>query len=286
MSIVTNKALLERAKAGHYAVPAFNTNNLEYTQAILRAASELKAPVILEAAQSEVDYMDGHVFVAMVTQMVSKLSIPVGIHLDHGPDYEETVRCLNYGFTSVMYDGSGVSLDENIAITKMVVKAAHACGVTVEGEVGVIGQAADSPEGKQSDMIGIADPGDCERFVKETGVDCLAAAIGNAHGIYKKKPELRFDVLAEIEKRVKIPLVLHGGTGIPEDDLRKAITMGVSKINFSTVMRKGCLETLAETLRNNPGDWDLMKLLTPAKEKMVEIAKQHIKMCMSDNKAW
>jgi ketose-bisphosphate aldolase len=286
MSIVTNKALLERAKAGHYAVPAFNTNNLEYTQAILRAASELKAPDILEAAQSEIDYMDGHVFVAMVTQMVSKLSIPVGIHLDHGPDYEEVIRCLNYGFTSVMYDGSGVSLDENIAITRMVVKAAHACGVTVEGEVGVIGQAADSPEGKQSDLIGIADPGDCERFVKETGIDCLAAAIGNAHGIYKKKPELRFDVLAEIEKRVKIPLVLHGGTGIPEEDLRKAITMGVSKINFSTVMRKGCLETLAETLRNNPGDWDLMKLLTPAKEKMVEIAKQHIKMCMSDNKAW
>jgi fructose-bisphosphate aldolase class II len=286
MSIVTNKALLERAKAGHYAVPAFNTNNLEYTQAILQAASELRAPVIVEAAQSEIDYMDGHVFVDMVTRMVSKLSIPVGIHLDHGPSYEEVIRCLNYGFTSVMYDGSGGSLDENIAVTRMVVKSAHACGVPVEGEVGVIGQAADSPEGKQSDMIGIADPGDCERFVKETGIDCLAAAIGNAHGIYKKKPVLRFDVLAEIEKRTKIPLVLHGGTGIPEDDLRKAITMGVCKINFSTVMRKGCLETLAETLQNNPGDWDLMKLLTPAKEKMVEIAKQHIKMCMSDNKAW
>jgi ketose-bisphosphate aldolase len=286
VSIVTNKALLERAKAGHYAVPAFNTNNLEYTQAILQAAAELNAPVILEAAQSEIDYMDGHVFVAMVTAMVAKLSIPVGIHLDHGPSYEEVLRCLNYGFPSVMYDGSSVSLDENIAITKTVVRAAHACGVTVEGEVGVIGQAADSPEGKQSDLIGIADPGDCERFVKETGIDCLAAAIGNAHGIYKKKPELRFDVLAEIEKRVRIPLVLHGGTGIPEDDLRKAITMGVSKINFSTVMRKGCLETLAQTLRDNPGDWDLMKLLTPAKEKMVEIAKQHMKMCMCDGKAW
>ncbi|MDR1904697.1 MAG: class II fructose-bisphosphate aldolase [Treponema sp.] len=285
MSIVTNKELLDRAKAGHYAVAAFNTNNLEYTQAILTAASELKSPVIIEAAKSEIDYMDGHVFVAMLTAMAEKLSIPVGIHLDHGPSYEEAIRCLNYGFRSVMYDGSALPLDENIANTKAVVKAAHACGVSVEGEVGVIGQAADGPEGKQNGMIGIADPVECERFVNESGVDCFAAAIGNAHGIYKKKPELRFDVLAEIEKRTGIPLVLHGGTGIPQEDLRKAITMGVSKINFSTVMRKGFLETLADTLKNNPGDWDLMKMLTPAKEKMIEIAKQHIIMIMSDNKA-
>jgi ketose-bisphosphate aldolase len=221
----------------------------------------------------------------MLTAMVEKLSIPVGIHLDHGPSYEETIRCLNYGFTSVMYDGSALPLDENIANTKAVVRAAHACGVSVEGEVGVIGQAADSPEGGRNDMIGIADPLECERFVKESGVDCFAAAIGNAHGIYRKKPELRFDVLAEIEKRTGVPLVLHGGTGIPQEDLRQAITMGVSKVNFSTVMRKGFIETLIETLKNNPGDWDLMKMLTPAKEKMIEIAKQHIIMVMSDNKA-
>jgi ketose-bisphosphate aldolase len=285
MSIVTNKELLDRAKAGHYAVAAFNTNNLEYTQAILTAASELKSPVIIEAAKSEIDYMDGHVFVAMLTAMVEKLSIPVGIHLDHGPSYEETIRCLNYGFTSVMYDGSTLPLDENISNTKAVVWAAHACGVSVEGEVGVIGQAADGPEGGRNDMIGIADPLECERFVKESGVDCFAAAIGNAHGIYRKKPELRFDVLAEIEKRTGVPLVLHGGTGIPQEDLRQAITMGVSKVNFSTVMRKGGIETLIDTLKNNPGDWDLMKMLTPAKEKMIEIAKQHIIMVMSDNKA-
>ncbi|MDR2631611.1 MAG: class II fructose-bisphosphate aldolase, partial [Spirochaetaceae bacterium] len=114
MSIVTNKELLDRAKAGHYAVAAFNTNNLEYTQAIIRAASELHAPVIIEAAKSEIDYMDGHVFVAMVTAMGTKFSIPIGIHLDHGPSYEEAVRCLNYGFKSVMYDGSSLPLEENI----------------------------------------------------------------------------------------------------------------------------------------------------------------------------
>ena len=158
--------------------------------------------------------MGGHVFVAMVKAMAEKLPIPVSIHLDHGPTYEEAVRCLRYGFSSVMYDGSSHSLDQNIANEK-VVAAAHACGVSVEGEIGVIGQAADGPEGPQNDMTGLADPDHCERFVKETGVDNFAAAIGNAHGLYKRKPELRFDLLEEIQRRTRVPLVLHGGTGIP-----------------------------------------------------------------------
>jgi fructose-bisphosphate aldolase class II len=286
MSLVTNKQLLDHARAGHYAVAAFNTNNLEYTQAILEAAVALHAPVIISAAKSEIDYMDGYVFVAMVRAMAEKLPIPASIHLDHGPSYDEAVRCLRYGFTSVMYDGSSLPLEENIANTKKVVAAAHACGVSVEGEIGVIGQAADGPEGPKREMTGLADPDQCEEFVKETGVDSFAAAIGNAHGFYKGKPELRFDLLMEIQKRTGIPLVLHGGTGIPEEDLRKAITLGVSKINFSTVMRNGFIEILAKTLNSSPGELDLMKLLTPARLKMVEIAKHHIQMCMSDGKAW
>jgi fructose-bisphosphate aldolase, class II len=286
MSIVTNKQLLDHARAGHYAVAAFNTNNLEYTQAILGAAAEMRSPVIISAAKSEIDYMDGYVFVAMVRAMAEKLPIPASIHLDHGPSYDEAVRCLRYGFTSVMYDGSSLPLEENIANTRKVVAAAHACGVSVEGEIGVIGQAADGPEGPRREMTGLADPGQCEKFVRETGVDSFAAAIGNAHGFYKGKPELRFDLLTEIQKRTGVPLVLHGGTGIPEEDLRKAITMGVSKINFSTVMRNGFIETLTRTLNASPGELDLMKLLTPARLKMVEIATHHIQMCMSDGKAW
>ena len=282
MSIVTNKELLDLAKNGHYAVAAFNTNNLEYTQAIVQAALELNSPVIIEAAKSEIDYMDGYVFVAMVKMMAEKLPIPVSIHLDHGPSLDEAVRCIRYGFTSVMYDGSALSLEENIATTKKVVEVAHACGVSVEGEIGVIGQAEDGSEGPKNNMIGLADPEQCEQFVKETGIDSFAAAIGNAHGLYTRKPELRFDLLMDIEKRTGIPLVLHGGTGIPEEDIRKAITLGVSKINFSTVMRKGYIETLTETLISHPGDLDLMKILSPAKRKMVEIAKHHIHMCMSE----
>jgi ketose-bisphosphate aldolase len=288
MSLVTNKELLERAKKGKYAVAAFNTNNLEYIQAILEAADEMKSPVIIEAAQSEVDYMDGDVFVAIMRTLAGKMNIPIGVHLDHGPSYYEAIRCLNYGFTSVMYDGSALPLEDNISNTQKVVEAAHACGVSVEGEIGVIGQAEDGPEGPKvdADEVGLADPAQCEQFVKETGVDCFAAAIGNAHGLYKRDPELRFDLLQEIEARTQVPLVLHGGTGIPEKDLQKAITMGVSKINFSTVMRKGFLETLKQTLDDNPGDWDLMKMLTPGKEKMKEKAKEHVRMVMSDGKAW
>ncbi len=286
MSIVTNKELLNRAKADHYAVAAFNTSNLEYTQAILEAAVALNAPVIIAAAKSEIDYMNGYAFVAMLKALAEKLPIPIGIHLDHGPSVDEVVRCLRYGFTSVMYDGSSLPLEENIANTKNVAALASACGVSVEGEIGVLGQPADGPEGLKNDRAGLADPDHCEQFVKETGVDCLAVAIGNAHGLYTRKPELRFDLLQEIEKRTGVPLVLHGGTGIPEDDIRKAITMGIAKINFSTVMRKGCIETLTETLNSNPGELDLMKLLTPAKLKMAEIAKHHIRMCMSGGKSW
>ena len=156
--------------------------------------------MIIEAAKSEIDYMDGYVFVAMVKTMAEKLPIPVSIHLDHGPSLDEAVRCIRYGFTSVMYDGSAISLEENIATTKKVVEVAHACGVSVEGEIGVIGQDEDRPEGHKKDMIGLADPEQCEQFVKETGVDSFAAAIVNAHGLYTRKPELRFDLLMDIEK--------------------------------------------------------------------------------------
>lgn len=285
MSIVTTKELLTKAKAQHYAVAAFNTNNLEYTQAILEAAAELKSPVIVEAAKSEIDYMNGFTFVSIVRTLAEKLPIEVAIHLDHGPSYEETVRCLNYGFTSVMYDGSRLSLDENIRNTKKVVEAAHACGISVEGEIGVIGQAADNPEGKKIESDALASPVDCERFVKEAGVDCFAAAIGNAHGLYTKKPKLDFDRLSDIEARTRIPLVLHGGTGIPVEDIKKAISLGVAKINFSTIMRQGYIETMRKTLADNPGELDLMKLIMPSKLAMKTIAMQHIKMCGSDGKA-
>ncbi len=288
MAIVDYKEIILRARQGGYAVPSFNTNNLEYTQAIISAAKELHSPVILGAAKSEVDYMGGFTFVAMVTAMVKDLDIPVGIHLDHGPSVDEVVRCIRYGFSSVMYDGSSLPLDDNIANTTKVVELAHACGLCVEAEIGVIGQTSEGPEGPAIDpeSVGLADPTECEILARKSGVDCLAVAVGNAHGIYKRKPEIRFSLLHEIATRTNIPLVLHGGTGIPVSDIQKAIKIGVAKINFSTVMRKGAIETLRQTLNSNLGELDYMKLLSPAREKMTEIAKEHIKICMCDGKAW
>ena len=284
MSIVTGKELLTDARARSYAVAAFNTNNLEYMQAILEAAGELSSPVIVSAAKSEIDYMNGPTFVAMVRTLAARFSIPIAIHLDHGPSYEEAVRCINYGFSSVMYDGSRFPLEQNIATTKKVVEAAHACGISVEGEIGVIGQAADSHEGSKADAM-LASPLDCERFVQETGVDFFAAAIGNAHGLYVGKPKLDFERLKDIARRTGIPLVLHGGTGIPEEDIKKAISISVAKINFSTIMRQGYIETMRKTLAANPGELDLMKLITPSRLAMKKIAIQHIRMCGSDGKA-
>jgi fructose-bisphosphate aldolase class II len=285
MSLVTNKELLDRATAGGYAVVAFNTNNLEYVQAVVQAALELRSPVILSAAKVEVDYMGGQVFVAMVKAMVEGLPIPVSIHLDHGPSLEEVARCLRYGFTSVMYDGSALPLAENIARTRRVVELAHACGVPVEGETGVIGMAADGPEGPRSDLVGLTDVGECEAYVRESGVDAFAAVIGNVHGLLTRQAELRFDLLAEIHRRTRIPLVLHGGTGVPPEALRRAITLGVAKVNIGTAMRKGFVDALGETLRASPGELDLMKLLSPSRQRMVEVAKERMRMCRSDGKA-
>ena len=287
MAIVNYKKMLLKAKQEGYAIPSFNTNNLEYTQAIVQAASELHAPVIIGAAQSEIEYMGGPVFTAMVRAMVEDLDIPVGIHLDHGPSIEQVVRCIQYGFSSVMYDGSALPLEQNITNTQRVVELAHACDLCVEAEIGVIGQTSEGPEGPAIDpeLIGLADPNDCEALIRASGADCLAAAVGNAHGIYKRRPELRFGLLEEIAQRTGVPLVLHGGTGIPVPDIQKAISLGVAKINFSTVMRKGAIETLRNTLNAQPHELDYMKLLSPAREAMVAIAKEHIQICMCDGKA-
>lgn len=285
MSLVTNKELLDRARTGGYAVVAFNTNNLEYVQAVVQAAVELRSPVIISAAKVEVDYMGGPVFVAMVKAMIEGLPIPVSIHLDHGPSIEEVARCLRYGFTSVMYDGSALGLAENIANTRRVVEIAHACGVPVEGETGVIGLASAGPEAQHGDRVGLTDPDECEAYVRESGIDAFAAVIGNVHGLLTREAELRFDLLAEIERRTRIPLVLHGGTGVPPEAVRKAISLGVAKVNIGTAMRKGFVDVLAQTMRANPDELDLMKLLSPSRRRMVEIAKQRMRMCMSDGKA-
>lgn len=233
MALVSATEMLKKAKAGHYAVGQFNINNLEWTKAILLTAQECNSPVILGVSEGAGKYMGGYdVVMGMVNGMIKdqNITVPVAVHLDHG-SYEHCYKCMEAGFPSIMFDGSHYSIDENIAKTKELVEAAHAKGVSIEAEVGSIG-------GEEDGVIGMgecADPKEC-KMIADLGVDFLAAGIGNIHGKYPANwAGLQFDVLDNIQKETGIlPLVLHGGTGIPDDMIRKAIDLGVAKINVNT----------------------------------------------------
>ena len=231
--LVSAKEMLDKAKAGKYAIGHFNINNLEWTKAILLTAQENNSPVILGVSEGAGKYMGGYTtVVGMVNGMIKELNItvPVALHLDHG-SYEAAKECIEKGFSSVMFDGSKYSIEENVEKTKEIVALAHSKGISVEAEVGAIG-------GEEDGVIGMgecADPKECKQ-IADLGVTMLAAGIGNIHGKYPANwPGLRFDVLAAIKEEVKdMPLVLHGGTGIPEDMIKKAISLGVAKINVNT----------------------------------------------------
>ena len=233
MALVSATEMLKKAKAGHYEVGQFNINNLEWTKAILLTAQECNSPVILGVSEGAGKYMGGYdVVMGMVNGMIKdqNITVPVAVHLDHG-SYEHCYKCMEAGFPSIMFDGSHYSIDENIAKTKELVEAAHAKGVSIEAEVGSIG-------GEEDGVIGMgecADPKEC-KMIADLGVDFLAAGIGNIHGKYPANwAGLQFDVLDNIQKETGIlPLVLHGGTGIPDDMIKKAIDLGVAKINVNT----------------------------------------------------
>ena len=231
--LVSAKEMLDKAKAGHYAVGQFNINNLEWTKAILQTAQELNSPVILGVSEGAGKYMCGYTtVVGMVNGMIKELGItvPVALHLDHG-SYDHCYKCIEAGFSSVMFDGSHYPIEENVAKTKELVAAAHAKGISIEAEVGAIGGEEDGVIGKGE----CADPQEC-KAVADLGVDFLAAGIGNIHGKYPANWEgLSFETLDAIQQLTgDMPLVLHGGTGIPADMIKKAISLGVAKINVNT----------------------------------------------------
>lgn len=220
MPLVSMKDMLNNGKENGYAVGQFNINNLEFGQAILQAAQEEKSPVIIRVSVGAANYMGGFkLIVDMVKSLMDSynVTVPVAIHLDHGPSLEKCVQAIHAGFTSVMIDGSHLPLEENIELTKRVVEIAHSVGVSVEAELGRIG-------GQEDDVVAesfYAIPSECEQLVRETGVDCFAPALGSVHGPYKGEPKLGFDRMEEIMKLTGVPLVLHGGTGIPTKDIQK-----------------------------------------------------------------
>ncbi|WP_209123978.1 class II fructose-1,6-bisphosphate aldolase [Alkalihalobacillus sp. BA299] len=287
MPLVSMKEMLEKAKAEKYAVGQFNINNLEFTQAILLAAKEENSPLICGVSEGAARYMGGFkTVVTMVRSLMEeyKMTVPVAIHLDHGSSFEKCVEAIHAGFTSVMIDGSHYPLKENIALTKRVVAVAHTLGVSVEAELGRIG-------GQEDDLIvedaeaAYAIPTECEKLVRETGVDCFAPALGSVHGPYKGEPNLGFDRMKEIDELVGIPLVLHGGTGIPTKDIQKAIEFGHAKINVNTESQIAATKTVNTILADKPDLYDPRKYLDPARDAIKETVKGKMRVFGSSNKA-
>lgn len=266
MPLVSMKDMLNKAKAEGYAVGQFNLNNLEFTQAILQAAEEEKSPVILGVSEGAARYMGGFkTVVKMVEGLMEDYSItvPVAIHLDHGSSFEKCKDAIDAGFTSVMIDASHHSFDENVEITSKVVEYAHAKGVSVEAELGTVG-------GQEDDVVAegviYADANECVELVKRTGIDTLAPALGSVHGPYKGEPNLGFKEMEEIGNLTGLPLVLHGGTGIPTKDITKAISLGTAKINVNTENQIASAKAVRETLAAKPEEYDPRKYLGPARD--------------------
>lgn len=286
--LVSAAKMLKDAKAGKYAVGHFNINNLEWTKAILLTAQELNSPVILGVSEGAGKYMCGFKTVAaMVDVMVNELGItvPVALHLDHG-SYEGALKCIEAGFSSVMFDGSHYGIEENIEKTKEIIALAHSKGISVEAEVGAIG-------GEEDGVIGggeVADPNEC-KMIADLGVDMLAAGIGNIHGKYPANWKgLRFDVLANIQELTgEMPLVLHGGTGIPADMIKEAISLGVSKINVNTECQLAFADATRKYIEAGKDlegkGFDPRKLLAPGFEAIKATVKEKMELFGSVNKA-
>ena len=286
--LVSAAKMLKDAKAGKYAVGHFNINNLEWTKAILLTAQELNSPVILGVSEGAGKYMCGFKTVtAMVDAMVDELGItvPVALHLDHG-SYEGALKCIEAGFSSVMFDGSHYGIEENIAKTKEIIALAHSKGISVEAEVGAIG-------GEEDGVIGggeVADPEEC-KMIADLGVDMLAAGIGNIHGKYPANWKgLRFDFLANIQELTgEMPLVLHGGTGIPADMIKEAISLGVSKINVNTECQLAFADATRKYIEAGKDlegkGFDPRKLLAPGVEAIKATVKEKMELFGSVNKA-
>lgn len=286
--LVSAAEMLKKAKAGHYAVGQFNINNLEWTKEILLASEASHAPVILGVSEGAGKYMTGFTTVAAMVKAMDEslgITVPVALHLDHGT-YEGAKKCIAAGFTSVMFDGSKYPIEENVEKTKEIIALAHEKGISVEAEVGAIGGVEDGVVGGGEK----ADPEECAR-IAALGVDMLAAGIGNIHGIYPANWQgLDFDVLAKIqEKTGTMPLVLHGGTGIPDDMVRKAIDLGVSKVNVNTecqlVFAAATRQYIEEGKDKQGKGYDPRKLLAPGAQAIFEKVTEKIKLFGSDNKA-
>ena len=276
MVLVTNKEVMEPAFEAGYAVGAFNINNMEIVHAIVEAAVQERSPVILAASKSAIKYA-GIKYLSTLAHIAAEESdVPVALHLDHGPDLDTVLACIRAGFTSIMIDGSKMPFEENVAITRKVVEVCHPLGIPVEAELGKLVGVEDDISVTEREAS-FTDPKDAKRFVEETGCDSLAVSIGNAHGIYKGEPKLDFDRLKEIHEIVDIPLVLHGASGIPDGDIRKATSSGISKINIDTELRLAFRDGVRSVVCESEV-YDPRKFVGAARDAMRDVVIKKIRL--------
>jgi fructose-bisphosphate aldolase class II len=284
MPLVSMNEFLPRAKREKFAVGQFNMNNLEFVQAIAQAAKEEQSPFIFGASEGAIRYMGIKNVVALARIAAEESGVPVALHLDHGSSFEVVMQCIREGFSSVMFDGSHYPLEENIRLTKQVVAAAHAVGISVEGELGTIGGVEDDLDVAEEDAS-IANAAEAIRFWQETRVDAMAIAVGTAHGMYKGEPKIHYDIIDEVSKAIEAPIVLHGGSGVPDESIQKAISFGAAKINVNTENQVASAQVVRELLTSKADLIDPRKYLGPARDAIKEVVRGKMRLFGSSNKA-
>jgi fructose-bisphosphate aldolase, class II len=283
MPLVTSQEMLRAALEGHYAVGAFNANNMEQVQGIVDAAIEERSPVILQVSQGAIRYAGLDFAAAMIKSAAAEADVPVVLHLDHGTDFDQNVRCLRAGFTSLMFDGSKKPFEENIATTARVVHIAHVCGIPVEAELGCVLQSADGVT-EEEVCEAMTKPEEAKEFIKRTGCDSLAVAIGSVHAMREAQAELNIDLLKEIHQTIDIPLVLHGSSGVKESSEVEAIQYGIAKINVATMLNQAFTEALHKAFAADPENVDPRKFLLHSREAVKEVVRHKMRLFGSSGK--
>ena len=279
MALVTSERMLLDAQKGGYAIAALNVENMEMAQAAIAAAEKLHAPIIVQTTSGTLKYAPPTVYAGMVKRLAQRASVPVAMHLDHGSSLALAKECIAAGYTSLMIDGSKLPFEENAALTRSVVQAAD--GLPVEAELGTVGGKEDGHEA----MPEYTDPDEAVRFVLDTGITSLAIAIGTAHGLYKSVPVLRIDRLVEIRKLVSVPLVLHGTSGIPHDQVRECIHQGICKVNYATELRVAFSDGVKDALSKKPDAFDPKQYLAAGRDAVEARISELIRLCGCDGKA-
>ncbi|CAM3628875.1 class II fructose-1,6-bisphosphate aldolase [Marinicrinis lubricantis] len=284
MTLVSSTPMLRAASRNGYAVAAFNVHTLEMLQAVVEAAEEAEAPLIIQTTVGTVKHLGADYICASVHAASKHTKIPMALHLDHCSDFAMIMNCIRAGYTSVMIDASAYPFEDNVRITRKVVEVANACGINVEAELGKVGGVEDDIIVDERDAL-LADPEECAVFVERTGVHSLAPAIGTAHGIYKGEPNIDFDRIRAIREKTAVPLVLHGGSGIPAAQVKRSVALGMAKMNVATELRIAFSDAIKDVFTAKPEENDPRKYMVPAKQAVKSIALAKMELCGCIGKA-